>query len=305
MSEIPFREPRADLPEDVAAVIGQVDIAFVIDTTGSMAPFINEARNHVREAAEKVAQIGGLDLRYAVVEYRDHTDPWVTRVHDFADAERLTQVLNMLEAGGGGDRPEAVWDGVYALYGLQWRPQAERLAFLVGDSPPHVTDCPCSLTAARVIESLTLMRVRLDAHSIAGQQDTAASFRSLAESTNGAFTEVARDRIEESTRAYGGRLTSTSGVVADSRDLIATASMSPVGTSAADVGRSLGWTESRTRETMSTLRRRNLASSAGASAADDISTPVDVTVTSSATATPANNASANPDISTGSSSGAE
>jgi hypothetical protein len=58
----------------MADKLNQVDLAFVVDTTGSMGPFIAAAQHQMvamlRALAED-AQVA-IDLQVGVVEYRDH-----------------------------------------------------------------------------------------------------------------------------------------------------------------------------------------------------------------------------------------
>jgi hypothetical protein len=90
-------------------LIGQVDVAFVVDTTGSMGPFIDAARAQIRSIADDVGRAGDLDLRFAVVEYRDHPP---------GDVVRRPPILSTTAMGpagwtptpSGGDAPEAVLD---------------------------------------------------------------------------------------------------------------------------------------------------------------------------------------------------
>jgi hypothetical protein len=54
--------------------LNQLDLAFVVDTTGSMGAFIGAARQHMIALLRSLTD-GALtrpDLRLAVVEYRDH-----------------------------------------------------------------------------------------------------------------------------------------------------------------------------------------------------------------------------------------
>src|SRR5581483_5164750 len=121
--------------------INAVDLAFVVDTTGSMGHLISAAQKQMIDLVGEVAGAAAIDLRLGVVEYRDHPpqDKLVARIHAFtADLPAARATINRLRADGGGDTPEAVLDGVLgACHELVWRPHARRLAVLVGDSPPH------------------------------------------------------------------------------------------------------------------------------------------------------------------------
>lgn len=231
-----FRAPRPELPDieviDPNNVLGQIDLCFVIDTTSSMGAYIEEAKRHAREEAERVAAVGNLNIRYLLVEYRDHPPQdasFVTRTHVPVDATAFQYALNGLQAQGGGDGPEAVWDGLKAAADIQWRAMADRLVFVIGDSPPHGVSggymgdywpggCPCGLTSASVIDALLAAHVRLNAHSIAGVPETTRAFDEVAVATGGTCTVV--DRPQQATAAYASTMHSTVGSVADSRTLL-------------------------------------------------------------------------------------
>jgi hypothetical protein len=207
-----------------AALIGQVDVAFVVDTTGSMGPFIDAARDHIRAIAEEVACTGDLDLRFALVEYRDHPPQetsFAARPYPFADGEQLQRVLDLLVPAGGGDAPEAVLDGLIAAANLQWREHADRLCFLVGDAPPHgygesgdawSHGCPCRATPNGVIELLNGRRIRLHTISLTANATLVRAFRELAEGADGSLTEAPSDPYG-AVRATGVALSVTSEIV--------------------------------------------------------------------------------------------
>jgi len=122
--------------------LNQVDLGFIIDTTGSMGPFIATAKQHLLDVLATFRDRGNLDLQVGLVEYRDHPPQdrtFVTRIHPLtANLPEMQRTINRLHADGGGDYPEAVYDGVRdACEGLKWRPHSYRFALLVGDAPPH------------------------------------------------------------------------------------------------------------------------------------------------------------------------
>ncbi|HEX8385234.1 MAG TPA: vWA domain-containing protein, partial [Rubricoccaceae bacterium] len=89
--------------------------------------------------------------RVALVAYRDHGDDFVVRRWDFTRSEReMRQRLSQLDAGGGGDWPEAVDEALEAMLDLDWRTgTAARIAFLVADAPPHANRLTETLDAVR------------------------------------------------------------------------------------------------------------------------------------------------------------
>ena len=118
-----------------------VDVAFVIDATGSMADeinFIQSDLNTVIYNSQNLYQ--DVALRYASVFYRDKGDAYVTKHKDFTNV--LSEALVFIDeqgADGGGDTPEAVDKGLeVALNELTWSEEARsRVLFLVLDAEAH------------------------------------------------------------------------------------------------------------------------------------------------------------------------
>lgn len=121
---------------------GALDVALVIDTTGSMGDELAylqaELADVIDEIRTKVGQ--SFKIRLSVNFYRDHGDAYVVR--DFPFTEDLDEALADLAAqgfDGGGDFPEAVTEALdSAVHDHAWSESAvARLAFLVLDAPPH------------------------------------------------------------------------------------------------------------------------------------------------------------------------
>lgn len=183
--------------------LNQVDLAFVVDTTGSMGAFIEAARRQMADTLRTLSAGAGFapDLRVAVVEYRDHPPQdhsFVARPHPFEeDLKTVQKVIDRLKPDGGGDGPEAVYDGVAACEDLDWRPHACRVAVLIGDAPPHGTgqagdgfrdSCPCGLGPAAVTSKLEGRGIKLYALGLTAGLKIA--FTPLAQLTGGEFYEA-------------------------------------------------------------------------------------------------------------------
>lgn len=198
--------------------LSQVDLAFVVDLTRSMEPFIAAARQQM------VLILGGLrgsaraDLRVAIVGYRDHDpDPRYrpVEVHPFtADDDQVHRALRSLQVGSAPsniDAAEAVLAGLAAaMKDLEWRPRAFRVVVLIGDGPPHACGATASpypdrfpdedpsgystATLANALESaglflhaLGMVPSSIPAHDEALQ----AAFSRLARSTGGTYRAAA------------------------------------------------------------------------------------------------------------------
>lgn len=122
-------------------ISNMVDIAFVVDATGSMGDEIQYLQDELQDIISKTAdKYTSIKLRTASVFYRDHGDEYVTRYNDFqTDPSNLIRFIKKQYAAGGGDIPEAVEDALTtAMDSLQWNENAHsKILFLILDAPPH------------------------------------------------------------------------------------------------------------------------------------------------------------------------
>ncbi|MGQ4871701.1 MAG: VWA domain-containing protein [Candidatus Thorarchaeota archaeon] len=118
-------------------------MAFVVDTTGSMKDDIRAVKDSLFDIVDHITRrTEGLEIRFAVVSYRDHPPQdlsYVTRVFDFtSNVKKIHKQISKLKPSLGGDPPEAVADGLYdARTKLSWAPDAYKVLLLIGDAPPH------------------------------------------------------------------------------------------------------------------------------------------------------------------------
>lgn len=131
-----------------AADIGapkRIEIAFVLDTTGSMGDLIDGAKRKIWAVADEVRkQHPNAEIRIGLVGYRDRGDVYVTDKWDLStDISAVYGKLLEYRAQGGGDWPESVNEALaVAVNKLAWTEgkDTRRLIFLVGDAPPHMED---------------------------------------------------------------------------------------------------------------------------------------------------------------------
>jgi hypothetical protein len=133
--------------------LSQIDLAFCVDLTNSMSPFIEAARARMRDVLDGLTSGTDVNLRVALVGYRDYgSRVKLTEVYPFRPGpEEVRQVLDRLKVSSppeNTDAAEAVFAGLKAcLDELEWRPHAVKTALLIGDAPPHgcganVPPCP-------------------------------------------------------------------------------------------------------------------------------------------------------------------
>lgn len=117
-----------------------VDLAFVLDTTGSMSEEIDAVKSTIRAVATQL-QNDQTDVRIGLIEYKDRGDGQVTRAFPFSsDLKAFGTSVDGLHAGGGGDYPEDMQAGIQsAMDDLQWRSDAvSRIVVVIADAPPHL-----------------------------------------------------------------------------------------------------------------------------------------------------------------------
>lgn len=129
----------------MADVLSHLDLVFCVDLTSSMTPFIAAARAHMTRILDALRATDGVDLRVAIVGYRDHgTLPAGMRLVEVNPFEsrseatkRVLDALVLRSPVENTDHAEAVFSGLSACFDLPWREGAYRIVVLVGDAPPH------------------------------------------------------------------------------------------------------------------------------------------------------------------------
>jgi len=118
----------------------QLEVAFILDTTGSMAEEIAAVKSTIQKVASSLSQ-SNVQLRLGLVEYKDRTDDFVTKVYPMSsDLQSFARRVSSIDASGGGDTPEDAAEGLrVGINNLQWSSSSvARMAFLIGDAPPHL-----------------------------------------------------------------------------------------------------------------------------------------------------------------------
>ncbi|CBJ25694.1 ATP-binding region, ATPase-like [Ectocarpus siliculosus] len=120
----------------------KVDLCFVMDCTGSMGSWINQAKKKLFAIIEQTKKdIANLELRVAFVGYRDFEghDNQYEGPYDFHSEEQLPQLeakLKKISAGGGCGYVADVAGGLKHATTLSWSSPV-RLCILFADAPCH------------------------------------------------------------------------------------------------------------------------------------------------------------------------
>jgi hypothetical protein len=191
--------------------LNDVDLCFAIDTTGSMGGFIRSAQQQLLDTMSLLSADSNINLQIGLVEYRDHPPQdrsFITRVYPLtANFAQMQKSINKLQAAGGGDAPEAVYQGVFdACAKIKWRQHSCRFVMLVGDSPPHgfsawlrehtgkslasggdswPNACPSGLNVQSVAAEAEKQRVKIYGLCMGANNATKEAFSAIAQLTGG------------------------------------------------------------------------------------------------------------------------
>ncbi len=174
-----------------------VDIAFVVDATGSMGDEINYLKAEMSDIIGRLEKKHkDINLRTASVFYRDKTDAYLVRQSPFSDDSKLTtQFIQAQHAAGGGDFPEAVDAGLEeAINKLEWRKEARsRILFLILDAPPHSSEIYIK-KMQKLTKQAAAKGIRIIPVTGSGtDKSTEYLMRTLALATNGTYVFLTDD----------------------------------------------------------------------------------------------------------------
>jgi Mg-chelatase subunit ChlD len=121
----------------------QVEVMFVLDTTGSMGGMLEGAKQKIWSISAAILQGQPTpQVRVGLIGYRDTNDEYVTRIFDLTEnIDDIYENLQAFDANGGGDEPEHVNRALdEAITKNSWSTGSQKTLniYLVGDAPPHM-----------------------------------------------------------------------------------------------------------------------------------------------------------------------
>jgi len=130
----------------------------------------------------------GRTVRYSSVFYRDMGDDYLTKPYDFTtNKSAVVNFVKAQSAGGGGDTPEAVDEGLTAALNQQWSANAHcKLMFLILDAPPH--DNKMNIVRNKVKEAADKGIMLIPVAASGTDKSTEFLLRYMAIATNGTYT---------------------------------------------------------------------------------------------------------------------
>ncbi len=115
----------------------ELDIMFMIDTTGSMVDELDYLKYQTSAMIEKLPV--QLDTMVSVNFYRDEGDDYIVKANPFTGSvTEVTKYFSQTDSSGGGDTPEAVDAALKnAIEEHSWRKDSVKIMFLVLDAAAH------------------------------------------------------------------------------------------------------------------------------------------------------------------------
>lgn len=180
--------------DPAASETKSIDIAFMVDATGSMSDELEYLKVELVDVIEQVQTDNPeTNLMMGSVFYRDEGDNYVTRKSDFSmNVNQTINFINDQSASGGGDFPEAVHTALnVSINNLQWSSTATaRLLFVLLDAPPHyesqIIDQIHSLTAKAAENGIKI--IPITASGINKETEFLMRYMSIA--TNGTYVFI-------------------------------------------------------------------------------------------------------------------
>ena len=176
-----------------------VDILFICDITGSMGGLIADAQRRMRNILDRVSSEFNIDTKVGLSLYRDHPsqrDPFVTITFDLMSIDEIQKKIDLITVDGGGDWEEAVLDGVIeGIKTMSWREGSRRIAFLIGDAPPHGLDgksdcCTCGRTWGDAVQIAEEKNIPIYTIPLQSSSEVISAFKTLSTFTGGLLLQA-------------------------------------------------------------------------------------------------------------------
>jgi Mg-chelatase subunit ChlD len=115
-----------------------LDVVLCFDSTGSMSGEIDQVKQRIERIGATLVTLVP-KARISICTYRDTGDEYVAKGLPLTSSiQDVSSYLERIQAGGGGDHPEAVEEGLYwSIHQNNFRAAARKVILVFGDAPPH------------------------------------------------------------------------------------------------------------------------------------------------------------------------
>lgn len=175
-----------------------IDIAFVVDATGSMWDDIAVVKQNINKLLNDI-KVYSSDVRFALITYRDHGSSFTAKVNQDFTANAISVAFKLADVNadeGTSPRNESVYSGIKTALDLKWRDGVKKIALVFGDAPAEDPEPESGLTAQKIIK----MSKDIDPVEIYGIDsdeltDDGGIFEKISKDTGGAIYK-AKDEAE-------------------------------------------------------------------------------------------------------------
>lgn len=194
--------PRRSSASRKSSVSGQVDIVFVVDTTGSMTDVISNVANNIIEFSDVLVREYNVNANFSLVDYKDITEDgkdatkivkngtsnWFTETVDFQ------REVGALAVDGGGDLPETPIDALECARRLHYRTGISKHIVLVTDAGYKVDN---GYGVSSMQEEIELLKNNGMTVSVVTNSDARDEYQDLYEGTGGFYANIGGDFSQE------------------------------------------------------------------------------------------------------------
>ena len=195
---IPRPTPKP-IPKPGLAKAKDIEIVFVVDTTGSMGGLIQGAKTKIWNIVNDILQHQkkGTKVKIGLVAYRDRGDEYVTQITGLSEnLDDVYSTLMAFQARGGGDEPEDVRRALHeSVNSIQWsktRKNLSKIIFLVGDARPH-TDYNDYPTTVETAKSAKKNGIIINTIQCGKLRETDKYWREIAQYAGGEYFAIPQD----------------------------------------------------------------------------------------------------------------
>ncbi|MBL1214298.1 MAG: VWA domain-containing protein [Ignavibacteriae bacterium] len=172
------------LMKDTSNGVTDIDIAFVLDVTGSMSDEINQVKLNIIEFADSLEQ-RGYNYNLGLVTFLDI----VENVYDFtSDALEFKTWIEAQHAHGGGDYPENSLDALMAATQLSFRESSNRVVIWITDASYHINNNITSLSVTEVVNAF--LSQGITAHCIGNPDEQVNYYEPITIPTGGDYYSI-------------------------------------------------------------------------------------------------------------------
>ena len=178
------RVDEFELMKDTSNGVTDIDVAFVLDVTGSMSNEIEEVKTNIVEFANSLEE-NGYDYNLALVTFLDE----VENVYDFtSDVLEFKSWVSAQHAHGGGDYPENSLDALMEATTLSFRKSSNRVIIWITDASYQINNDITQLLPGDVISSL--LASGITTHCIGNPGEQVSFYEPITVPTGGDYYDI-------------------------------------------------------------------------------------------------------------------